>query len=123
MATQKLNIKAYIALLLVSMVAGVGGVLTLIPAAGATYENLLGYRSLCTFAPAASLFCFFIAGTSCVIRASFVKRKATFGTPVVRKGPVIVVAFVLVLAIASTGWFIAVDSQYQDGTTSATMAE
>ena len=123
MTSQRLNTKAYLALLLVSIVAGVGGALTLIPAAGATYENVLGYRSLCTFAPAASLFCFFLAGTSCVIRASLVKRKAQFGKPVVHKSPVIVVVFVLVLALASTSWFIVVDSQYPDGTTSATVAD
>lgn len=122
-APQKLNAMAYFALLLLSILAGVGGILTLMPAAGATYENLFGYRSLCTFAPAASLFCFFVAGSSCVIRASFVKRKAMLGKPVVRKAPGIVVIFVLVLALASSGWFIAVDSQYQDGTTGATVAE
>ena len=119
----KLNAGAYIGFLALTIVGAVGGILTLIPAAGATYENVLGYRSLCTFAPAATLFCFFVAGTSCVLRASFVKRKAQFGKPVVRAAPVIVVVAVLLLALASTGWFIAVDSRYPEGTTSATVVE
>ena len=116
-----INTKAYTALLVVSLVATVGAVLTLIPASGASYPNLFGYRSLCTFAPAASLYCATIAGASCVIRASLVKRRAyTGGTSQFRLVPIVVVAVLLAGAIASNAWFISVKSEYTDGTSVAT---
>lgn len=115
-----MNSRLYVVLLLVSLVAAVGGILTLIPAAGASYPNILGYRSLCTFAPAATLFCFTIAGATCVVRASLVKRRAMFGKPVFRPAPIAVVALLFVLAIAATGWFISVKSNYTDGASTPT---
>lgn len=117
-----MNMKAYGGLLILTIAAAVGGVLTLIPAAGASYENVLGYRSLCTFAPAATLYCFAIAGASCVVRASLVKRKAQFGKPVFRAPAIVVVAVTLVLALAATGWFVTVKRQYTDGTTTPTVS-
>lgn len=71
-----MNKTAYAILLGLSIIATVGGILTLIPNPGATYPNILGYRSLCTYAPAATVYCFLIAGLSCFARASFVKRRA-----------------------------------------------
>jgi hypothetical protein len=117
-----MNHKAYGILILVSLLATVGGILTLIPAAGATYENLFGYRSLCTFAPAATFFCFGIAGTSCVLRASLVKRKAMAGRAVVKAAPVVVVAAIFAIAIGFTGWFLSVKSQYTDGASGASVS-
>lgn len=114
--------RAYQALILISLVATIGGILTLIPVAGATYENVLGYRSLCTFAPAATVFCFAIAGTSCILRASMVKRKATAGRVVVKAAPVVVVALLFAVAVGLTGWFLSVKAQYTDGTSGATMS-
>ncbi len=110
-------------LMIVSVVATIGGVLTLMPASGATYENVLGYRSLCPFAPAATLYCFAIAGTSCVIRASFVKRKALTGKAELRTGPAVVVAVLYALAVFSTFWFLDVKAQYADAESGATMLE
>lgn len=118
-----MNARNYAILLVVSVVATVGGILTLIPAAGASYPNVLGYRSLCTFAPAATLYCFAIAGASCVIRASLVKRKALYGKPIVKPAAVAVVGAVLVLAVASTVWFVAVKSSYPDGQSAPTATE
>ena len=103
---------AYGALIALSFLATIGGILTLIPNAAASYPNILGYRSLCTFTPAATFFCFGIAGTSCVVRASLVKRAAMAGKPVFRKPAVAVVAIILALGIASTVWFVSVKSQY-----------
>ena len=117
-----MNGKGYLALLALSVVATIGGILTLIPAGGATYHNLLGYRSLCTFAPAATLYCFAIAGISCIIRASLIKRRALFGKPSFRPGAITVVAVVLGLAIAATGWFVSEKSRYIDGESAPTVA-
>lgn len=115
------NTKAYAALLVLSLLATVGAVLTLIPAPGASYPNLLGYRSLCTFAPAATLYCAAIAGASCVIRASLVKRSAYSGRSAeFRTVPVVIVAVLLAGAIASNAWFVSVKSEYTDGTTAVT---
>ncbi|MFP4112757.1 MAG: hypothetical protein ACOC2Y_00895 [Spirochaetota bacterium] len=116
-----MNTKAYAILLAVTVLATLGGLLTLVPAPGASYPNLLGYRSLCTFAPAATLYCFAIAGASCVLRASLVKRKAFTGRASFRAPAIVVVALVLALGLASTGWFIAVKSHYPDGESSATV--
>jgi hypothetical protein len=118
-----MNGKAYMGLLVLSLIATVGGVLTLIPASGASYPNLLGYRSLCTFAPAATLYCFAVAGISCVVRASLVKRKALFGKAVFRAPAIAVVAVVLVLGIAATGWFVTEKSRYVDGESAATASQ
>jgi hypothetical protein len=102
---------AYLLLLILSLAAGIAGVVTLIPFAGATYPNVLGYRSVCTFSPAGSLFCFSIAGTSCIIRAAWIKRKAMYGQTRVHRTPVVVVALILLLALGSTGWFLVIDSR------------
>lgn len=116
-----MNGKLYLPLLGVSFVAGVCGLLTLLPVAGASYPNVLGYRSLCTFAPAATFFCFAIAGTTCVLRASLVKRRiASGGKNVFRAIPIVAVSLVLALGIASTVWFVSVKSTYTDTTTHAT---
>ena len=113
----------YVALLLISLLAAVGAVLTLIPASGASYENVLRYKSLCTFAPAATLFCSFIAGASCVVRASLLKRRALYGRPVFKTIPLIVLAGILVLAILSSVWFVRIDARYPDGATSASISD
>jgi hypothetical protein len=116
-----MNQKLYGALLLASLIAGIAGVLTLIPSSGATYPNVFGYRSLCTFTPAASLYCFSIAGAICVIRASLVKRAAfNNGKPVFKAAPVVVWAVVVALAVASHLWIGSVRAQYTDGTAAAT---
>lgn len=41
---------------------------TLVPNAGASWENILGYKSLCTFAPIATALCALLAGMSCTLR-------------------------------------------------------
>jgi hypothetical protein len=116
-----MNARIYAVLLLVTILCGVGGVLTMIPASGASYPNVLGYRSLCTFAPAATLYCFAIAGTVCILRASFVKRAAyNDGKPVFKPGAIVVVLVVLILAIASHAWVVGVKADYTDGGTAPT---
>ena len=116
-----MNTKLYGALLLVTIVLAIGGVLTLIPASGASYPNLLGYKSLCTFAPAATLYCFAAAGITCVLRASLVKRAAYNNRkPIFRVVPIVVPLIVLCLALWSTILFVNAKSSYTDGTSAAT---
>jgi len=108
-------------LLLVTVICAVGGVVTLIPSAAASYANVFGYRSLCTFAPAASLYCFAAAGITCILRASLVKRAAyNNGKPDFHVKALIPVILVLGLAVASTVWFLNVKATYADSTTAAT---
>ena len=113
---------AYGTLLLVSVLAAAAGIASLVPAAGASYPNILGYRSLCTFAPAASLYCFLVAGITCTIRATLIKRRKLYGKPVVNKGAIVVLAVVLAAAIGLTAWFVVEKRSYTqaDTTTAAT---
>ena len=102
----------YAVLLLATFLVAAGGIATLIPAAGATYPNVLGYRSLCTFAPAASLYCFLVAGVTCTVRATLVKRRKIYGKSIVNKTAIAVLAMVLALSIASTAWFVVEKRSY-----------
>ena len=116
-----MNTKLYGILLAVTVVLAIGGVLTLIPASGASYPNVLGYRSLCTFAPASALYCFAAAGLTCIMRASLVKRAAYGGgKPSFRVVPIVVVLIVLCLGLVSHLWFVDVASTYPDGMTAVT---
>jgi uncharacterized protein with FMN-binding domain len=63
----------YLIFLLITLTGALGGILTLVPDPMAGKPNILGYLSLCTFAPAATFFCFSIAGLSCTIRAFLFK--------------------------------------------------
>ena len=119
---------SYKLLLLFTIVATAGGVLTLFPRGTASYPNILGYRSLCTFAPAATFFCFFLAGTSCFIRAAFIKDQS--GTKANRfsrhRRALIPLTLLLITALGFTGRFVQVKSQYTgpslDENTAATQA-
>jgi len=110
-------------LLAVSILLGIAGALTLVPRSGASYPNILGYSSLCTFAPAASFFCFTAAGIVCFLRASMVRdREGALSERLARhlKKAAIPVLLVFLLGIASTFWFVSVKSQYTaDGGTAA----
>lgn len=118
-----MNKPLYAGLLFVTIIAAIGGVITMIPSSGASYPNVLGYRSICTFAPAATLFCFLVACASCFVRATFAKYG---GTPSERfrehRTSLLPLALLLLLGVASSIWFIRVDSRFPDGTSSATVA-
>jgi len=60
---------AYAALLGLSGLMAVAAALTLLPAPGASWKNILGYRSLCTFAPISTAICALLAGASCTLRS------------------------------------------------------
>ena len=116
---------SYKLLLLLSLVAAAGGVITMIPAAGASYPNIIGYSSLCTFAPAAALYCFFIAGSSCFIRATFIKDQSGSlkDRAVKHRKSLIPLVIVLITAIGFTFWFASVKAEYTDSFTAATETE
>jgi hypothetical protein len=58
------------ALLVVSIVFAVAALATVIPNPGASWENVLGYKSLCTFVPMATAICLLLAELMLVIRAA-----------------------------------------------------
>jgi len=105
---------SYKVLFLFTVLATLGGLATLFPREAASWPNILGYRSLCTFAPAATFFCFFLAGTSCFIRSVFIKDQS--GTAQERfkkhRRSLIPLALVLIVALGFTGGFLKVKNQY-----------
>jgi len=118
-----LNVKAYgpayPALLAVSGLAALGAVLTLFPNPGASWPNVLGYKSLCTFAPGATFGCALIAAGACTIRARLVRRW-TFPAFVP------IAAFVLLaagLAFSSAVWAGEKAKYAKDATTAASAAK
>lgn len=91
---------AYPALLALSGLAAIGAVLTLIPNPGASWPNILGYKSLCTFAPGATFGCALIAAVTCTVRARLVRRW-TFPAFV----PAVAVALLAIaLAVSTAAW-------------------
>ena len=89
---------AYRGLLFLSLLFTVAAFITLLPRQPASYPNLLGYKSVCTFAPVATAFCCLLAGITCIIRARFVAPRPRAG-----KSPAIplIVLLVFILIAAS----------------------
>jgi len=116
---------SYKLLLAATVVLALSGLITLLPAGSASYPNVLGYSSFCTFTPASTLFCFLAAGICCFIRSSFIKDQS--GTPGQRfrrhSRSLLVLGLVLVLALGSTGWFVSIQSRYTDSATGASFSE
>jgi uncharacterized protein with FMN-binding domain len=131
---------AYYALIGVSLVASILAVVTLLPSPGARKPNIFGYRSVCSFAPAATALCGLAAGITCTIRNRLVsiRRSSTrFQPPIAAVGVGLLLAAVAVVAGAR---FAAVQSRFgevvsesqpvrgalgvlRDGTRSATVTE
>jgi uncharacterized protein with FMN-binding domain len=78
-----------------------GAVVTLLPFAGASKPNVLGYRSVCSFAPAASALCGLLAAATCTLRNRLVSRSAASA----RYQPLIAPAGAAVLLLAIAGVF------------------
>lgn len=113
---------AYIALIFVTVLATLGGIITLVPWPRASYPNLIGYSSVCPFTPAATFFCFLIAGVSCFLRSTFVKdASGSSGERFQRHAKrLIPLVLVLTLALFFTYQYTEVKSRYTDGSTAAT---
>ena len=88
---------AYGPLLALSGLFALGAIVTLIPNPGASWPNIMGYLSVCTFAPGASFACALLAAVTCTIRARLVRK---IPSPV----------FIPVAAIAALGIALAVST-------------
>lgn len=92
---------AYKALIGVSALCTLLAVITLLPGTGAVKPNILGYRSVCSFAPAATAVCALLAGICCTLRNRLVSRKAS---SMRYKPPILPIGLALILiaiAVAS----------------------
>jgi len=107
--------KAYLGLLALSGLFAVAAILTLIPKAGASWPNIMGYKSLCTFSPGATLACSLLAGITCFIRARFVKRVRT---PLI--APILVLALLTAGLAISTFLWAGEKARYTDAASGAT---
>jgi uncharacterized protein with FMN-binding domain len=131
---------AYVAMLGLTLLFSAAAVVTLIPSAGASKPNVLGYRSVCTFAPAATALCGLLAGITCILRNRLVsvRRASTRFQPpfvaVIVLGALVALAAVFGVrfnaAQARFGEVIAAStpagatfSSLADGTRRATVAE
>lgn len=93
---EKNETAAYWGLLALSLAFSILAVVTLIPNAAAAKPNVLGYRSVCSFAPAATALCGVLAGITCTIRNRRFSRRASS----MRYRPLIVPGAVAVLLLA-----------------------
>jgi uncharacterized protein with FMN-binding domain len=87
---------SYKVLLALTIVFSLLAVITLVPNPGASKPNVLGYRSVCSFAPAATALCGVLAGITCTLR----NRRFSRGASSARYRPLIVPAGVGVLLLA-----------------------
>jgi uncharacterized protein with FMN-binding domain len=134
---------AYWGMLALSLAFSVLAVVTLAPNGAAAKPNVLGYRSVCSFAPAATALCGVLAGITCTLRNRLASRRASS----MRYRPLIIPAGVgiilLVVAavfgirfgiaqsrfgaiIAKTGQpaaAVAADSAFAEGTRGATFSD
>ena len=87
---------AYWSLLALSLAFSILALVTLLPNPGAAKPNVLGYRSICSFAPAATALCGVLAGITCTVRNRRFSRRAAS----MRYRPMIVPGAVGVLLLA-----------------------
>jgi uncharacterized protein with FMN-binding domain len=103
---------AYYALLGLSIVFSVLFVVTLLPNPAASKPNVLGYRSVCTYAPAATAICGLLAGITCILRNRLVsaRRAATrYQPPFVA---ILVLGALVAVAAVSGSRFTAAQSRF-----------
>ncbi|MFA6008377.1 MAG: hypothetical protein WC799_00230 [Desulfobacteraceae bacterium] len=63
-------------LLVLSLLLVIGSILTLIPYAGASKLNYMGYRSICTFSPVSTAIMLFLAYSGNGYRAKLKERES-----------------------------------------------
>lgn len=103
---------AYIAMLAATIVLSLLAIITLLPSPGASKPNVLGYRSVCSFAPAASALCGLVAGICCTIRRRRFSRTASSARYAPLFVPVGVSLILLVIAGIFTVRFVRVQSRF-----------
>jgi hypothetical protein len=67
----------YWALLALSLAFSALAIVTLSPNPAVSKPNVLGYRSVCSFAPAATVLCGLLAGITCTLRNRVASRRAS----------------------------------------------
>ena len=92
---------AYYGMLALSIAFTILAVVTMLPNSGASKPNVLGYRSVCSFAPAASALCALLAGLTCTLRNRVVSSRAAS----MRYRPLIVPVAVTVVLLAVAAFF------------------
>jgi len=98
---QKNESMAYYGMLGLSLVFTILAVVTMLPNPAAAKPNVLGYRSVCSFAPAASALCGLLAGVTCTIR----NRRFSKSSASARYRPLIVPIGVVVLLLGAAAVF------------------
>jgi uncharacterized protein with FMN-binding domain len=131
---------AYYGMLSLTIAFSVLAVVTMLPNLNASKPNVLGYRSVCSFAPAASALCGLLAGVTCTIRnRRFSARAASMKyRPLIL--PIAVGVLMVAIAVVFAVRFISTESRFgsvisktearsgtfaalADGTRSATFSE
>jgi uncharacterized protein with FMN-binding domain len=127
---------AYWALLALSLAFSILALVTLFPNPAASKPNVLSYRSVCSFAPAATALCGLLAGLTCTLRNRLVSRRASS----MRYRPLFIPAGVGIILLVLTAVFgirfgiaqsrfgtiiahTAAASAFVDGTRSASIQE
>ena len=103
---------AYYALIGLSLIFSILAVVTLVPSPAASKPNVLGYRSVCSFAPAATALCGLLAGITCTVRNRFVsvRRASTrYQPPIV---PASVGILLVLIAAVAGGAFARAQSRF-----------
>lgn len=90
----------YLPLLILSAIFLACAIFTLMPNPSAPWPNVMGYRSVCPFAPGATFACSMLAAATCVARARLVRKL---------RGPIIVPIVVIGilaggLGVSSAAW-------------------
>jgi uncharacterized protein with FMN-binding domain len=104
---------AYVAMLAASIVFTLLAIVTMLPNPGASKPNVLGYRSVCSFAPAASALCGLLAGITCTVRNRLVSRKAASARYAPPFAPVAAAVVLVAVAAVFGVRFARVQSRFQ----------
>ena len=105
----------YLGLLAFSALATLAAILALLPWEAASWPNIGGYKSLCTFTPGATLACMLLAAMSCTVRNRLIhkNREKLFV-------PILVVALLVGLLTWATVAWADTKAHYTDTATTAT---
>lgn len=103
---------AYWSLVGLTLLFALAAVVTLLPHAGASKPNVLGYRSVCSFAPAASALCGLLAGLTCVLRNRLVSASAASARYQPLLLPIGVAILLIAVAVIFGARFVAAQARF-----------